>query len=157
MNELEQSIENTLETSDLTEVNIDLAEITLDSFLNDGILKELPVVKTILAIGKFGLKIQELIFLKKVLKFLTQLDSTSTEERSVFISKVEKDEEYNKKVGLALLLILDKLEDLEKPEIIGKLFSASVKGIIDYQMFLRLSNLVQKLFIPDFNSVLNKR
>ncbi|WP_113922490.1 hypothetical protein [Cognataquiflexum aquatile] len=98
-----------------------------------------------------GIKTQEWLFLKKILKFFTQLDSTTKKERSDFISKVERNEIYNKKVGLAILLILDKLEDLEKPEIIGKLFAASVKGEIDYQMFLRLSYLVQKLFIPDLN------
>ncbi|MCH6202016.1 hypothetical protein MMU07_20740 [Aquiflexum sp. LQ15W] len=151
MIELEQSIENTLETSDLSEINIDLAEVTLDSFLNDGVLKDLPIVSSIMGFVKMGIKTQEWLFLKKILKFFTQLDSTTKKERLDFISKVEKNEEYNKKVGLALLLIIDKLEDLEKPEIIGKLFAASIKGEIDYKMFLRLSYLVQKLFIPDLN------
>lgn len=153
MIDLEQSIENTLETSDLTEININLAEVTLDSFLNDGVLKDLPIVGSIMGLVKMGIKTQEWLFLKKILKFFSQLDSTTKKERSDFISKVEKDEDYNKKVGLALLLILDKLEDLEKPEIIGKLFAASVKGEIDYQMFLRLSNIVQKLFIPDLRYI----
>ncbi|WP_157966013.1 hypothetical protein [Cognataquiflexum aquatile] len=48
MIELEQSIENTLETSDLSEINIDLAEVTLDLFLNDGVLKDLPIVSSIM-------------------------------------------------------------------------------------------------------------
>lgn len=149
MTELEKSIEETLETSDLTGINVDLAELTIDTLINDGILKELPIVSSIVGLVKFGIKISEYLFLKKVLTFLTQLNTTTTEERKRFIENIEKNETSNKKVGLALLLILDKLEDLEKPEIIGKLLSACIKGEIDYETFLKISYLVQKLFIPD--------
>jgi hypothetical protein len=149
MTELEHSIEETLETSDLANVNIDLAELTLDSIMNEGLLKDLPIVGGIVGLSKFGIKVSEFLFLKKVLKFLAQLNSTTPEERRKFIVQVETNEAYNKKVGLALILILDRLEDLEKPEIIGKLLAASVRGKIDYQTFLRLSSMVQKLFIPD--------
>ncbi len=153
MTEIEQSIEKTLELSDLTNINIDLAEVTIDSIMNDGLLKEIPIVSSIVGFAKFGIKTLDYILLKKILKFLTQLNSTTIEERQKFIRDVETNETYNKKVGLALILILDKLEDLEKPEILGKLLAASIKGIIDYQTFLRLSYLIQKLFIPDLEYV----
>jgi len=149
MTEIEQSIEKTLEISDLANINIDLAEVTLDSLMNNGILKDLPIISSLVGITKFGLRTRELLLLRKILKFLTQLDSTTIEERQRFIANVETKETYNKKVGLALILILDKLEDLEKPEIIGKILAANIKGAIDYQTFLRLSYIVQKLFIPD--------
>jgi len=149
MTEIEQSIEKTLEISDLANINIDLAEVIMDSLMNDGILKDLPIISSLVGITKFGLRTSELLLLRKILKFLTQLDSTTIEERQRFIANVETKETYNKKVGLALILILDKLEDLEKPEIIGKILAANIKGTIDYQTFLRLSYIVQKLFIPD--------
>jgi hypothetical protein len=147
--EIEQSIERTLEISDLANIDIDLAEVTIDSIMNDGLLKDLPIVSSIVGLTKLGIKTRDFLLLKKILKFLTQLDSTTNDERQKFIRDVETNETYNKKVGLALILILDKLEDLEKPEILGKLLTASIKGIIDYQTFLRLSYLIQKLFIPD--------
>ena len=149
MKELEESIEKTLETSDLANINSDLLELTIDSLMEDGIAKDLPIVGSLIGISKFGLKVREQIFLKKILKFLINLNGTTVAERSNFISKIEKEEKYNKKVGLAIILILDKLEDLEKPEIIGKLLAANIKGIINYETFLRISYLVQNLFIPD--------
>ncbi|MFS4457073.1 hypothetical protein [Maribacter sp. 2304DJ31-5] len=149
MKELEESIEKTLETSDLSNINIDLAELTLDAILEDGIAKDLPIVGSIVGISKFGIKVKEQIFLKKVLKFLTKLNKTTPEERSEFINRIEQTEKYNKKVGLAIILILDKLEDLEKPEIIGKLLTANIKEEIDYETFLRISYMVQKVFLPD--------
>ncbi len=149
MTELDKSIEETLEISDLTNINIDLAELTIDSLMNDGILKDLPIVSSFVGLANLGIKTREFLFLKKVLKFLTQMNSTTTEERRRFIENIEKNETYNKKVGLALMLILDKLEDLEKPEIIGKLLAACIKGEIDYKTFLKISYIVQKLFIPD--------
>ncbi len=157
MTDLEKSIENTLESSDLTNINVNFAELTLDALINDGTLKDLPVVSTIVGLAKFGMKTQELILAKKIIRFLTQLGTTSIDERKKFIAKIEKNETYNKKVGLAIILILDKLEDLEKPEIVGKLLSANIKGVIDYKTFLRLSSLIQRLFLPDLEYVRKAR
>lgn len=146
---LEDSLEETLETSDLQNLNIDLAEVTIDAIMNEGILKDIPLVGSIVSLSKFGLEVSNHLFLKKVFKFLTQLEKTTIEERKKFLIKVSKEEDYNKKVGQALLLIIDKLEDLEKPEIIGKLLVASINGELKYQDFLRLSYIVQRLFVPD--------
>lgn len=149
MKELEESIENTIETADLHRITADIRELALDALLKDEVIKSIPIVKWIDRINTVGQSVRDYILLKKVLKFFSQLKDTSIEERSKFIAKIEENEEYNKKVGLAIILILDKLEDFEKPEIIGKLFAANIKGTIDYETFLRLSNLVQNLFLPD--------
>jgi hypothetical protein len=44
LNEISNSLESTLKDTDLQSVTIDLAETFTDSFLHDGILKEIPIV-----------------------------------------------------------------------------------------------------------------
>lgn len=149
MKEIEEAIEKTIETSDLENINVNLAEVAIDSVLEDGVLKDLPIVSIVVGLSKFGFRLRETIFLKKVLKFLSPLKYTSKVERQKFLKKIEESETYNKKVGEALIMILDKLTDLDKPKIIGKLFVASIKEEIDYQTFLQLSYLVENLFLPD--------
>tara|TARA_R110000744_G_C19158563_1_gene540225 strand:+ start:109 stop:732 length:624 start_codon:yes stop_codon:yes gene_type:complete len=153
MNELEKSIEKTIESSDLQNLSMDLTEVVIDSVLEDGLLKDIPIVGTIVGLSKFGMKLQERILLSKVFNLLQQLDHTTIEERQAFLKKVESSETYNKKVGTALILILDKLSDLEKPTIIGKLFAAAIKNEIDYQTFLRISNIIENIFLPDLDYV----
>ncbi|KGK32212.1 hypothetical protein ACIGCP_04230 [Cellulophaga baltica] len=151
MNELEKSIEKTIESSDLQNLSMDLTEVVIDSVLEDGLLKDIPIVGTIVGLSKFGMKLQERILLSKVFNLLQQLGHTTIEERQAFLKKVESSETYNKKVGAALILILDKLSDLEKPTIIGKLFAAAIKNEIDYQTFLRISNIIENIFLPDLD------
>ena len=151
MEKIENSLTETIETTDLDAINADLAEIVIDSVLEEGLLKDLPIVNLIVGLGNFGSKIHKGIFLKKVLSFLSNLDSTSTEERKKFVEKIERSETYNNKVGEALLMILDKYSDLEKPKILGKLFKASIREEISYQEFLRISSSLDKIHIPDLH------
>ena len=153
MTEIENSLEATIETSDLENIDVNLAEVAIDSILKDGALKDLPIVGTIVGLSKFGFKLRENIFLKKVLKFLFELKSISQEKRQKFLKRIEASEDYNNKVGEALILILDKLVDLEKPQLIGKLFASSIREEIDYKTFLKLSYLVDNLFLPDLISL----
>ena len=149
MEKIETSLVETIETTDINSINKDLAEVVIDSVLDDGLLKDIPIVNIIVGLGNFGSKIHKGIFIKKVLTFLSNLESTTIGERQNFIQKIEKSETYNNKVGEALIMILEKCSDLEKPKIIGKLFKASIKEEIDYQTFLRLCSLIERVHIPD--------
>ena len=149
MEKIETSLVETIETTDINSINKDLAEVVIDSVLDDGLLKDIPIVNIIVGLGNFGSKIHKGIFIKKVLTFLSNLESTTIEERQNFIQKIESCETYNNKVGEALIMILEKCSDLEKPKIIGKLFKASIKEEIDYQTFLRLCSLIERVHIPD--------
>jgi len=149
MTEIEKSLEATIETSDLESINENFAEIAIDSILEDGTLKDLPIVGTIVGLSKFGFKLRENIFLKKILKFLFELKSIPQDTRQKFLKKIEASEDYNNKVGEALILIIDKLVDIEKPQLIGKLFASCISEEIDYKTFLKLSYLVDNLFLPD--------
>lgn len=106
MKEIEEAIEKTIETSDLENINVNLAEVAIDSVLEDGVLKDLPIVSIVVGLSKFGFRLRETIFLKKVLKFLSPLKYTSKVERQKFLKKIEESETYNKKVGEALIMIL---------------------------------------------------
>ncbi|TXG36978.1 hypothetical protein [Seonamhaeicola maritimus] len=149
MEKIETSLVETIETTDINSINKDLAEVVIDSVLDDGLLKDIPIVNIIVGLRNFGSKIHKGIFIKKVLTFLSNLESTTIRERQNFIQKIEKSETYNNKVGEALIMILEKCSDLEKPKIIGKLFKASIKEEIDYQTFLRLCSLIDRVHIPD--------
>ena len=149
MEEIENALTATLKNTDLQGLNVDLGEIAIDVLMQDGILKEIPIIKTVLALKDFGSNVQKRFFLIKVFGFISNLEGTSIEERQAFIDRIERDEGYNKKVVDAVLLILDRYYDFDKPKILGKLLKACVKNKIDYKTFLRLSYFLDNLFIPD--------
>lgn len=66
---VEDSLISTLKQSDLKSVAFDVAEVTIDSILQDGVLRDLPVVNVITNFIKTGLHIKDYFFIKKLLKF----------------------------------------------------------------------------------------
>lgn len=56
-------------SKDLTDVGTDFTEIGIDLFLDNEIIKDIPVVKTIFSLVKTGLAIRERCFAKNFLTF----------------------------------------------------------------------------------------
>ncbi|MDN3656822.1 hypothetical protein QWZ08_14340 [Ferruginibacter paludis] len=153
LNHIENQIDNSIISSELTNLTSGITEVGIDGLLENGILKDLPIVSSIISATKIGIAIKERIFLKKVLSFLYQVKDIPINERQKFIEKITGDDKYKTKVGESLLLILDKLNDYTKAELIGKLFAASIKGEIDYNTFLKLSNIIDRCYVPDLHNL----
>jgi hypothetical protein len=150
---LENSLIDEVTGDNLGELLIEGAEITLDYFMEEGVLKEIPFFGTLYKGAKAVLGIRERIFAKKVFRFLIEIKDIPTKKRKDFINKLEMDNEFRQKVGEKLIFLLEQLDDIEKPKIIGKLFKAAINERISYEDFLRLSAIVQKAFLPDLNKL----
>jgi len=133
----------------LNELVIDASEVALDSFINEGIFKEIPFFGTLYKTYKAAVGIREAIFAKKIFKFLTEIKDIPQTEREQFVNKLEEDEKFKNRVGEKLLVLIDQLDDLDKPTLIGRLFTAAIQGEIKYYEFLRLSQVIKDAFLPD--------
>lgn len=121
---LSNSLEQTLKDSDLQNVTISLAEVFTDSLLEDGTAKDIPIIGTVIGLGKTAIGIKESLFLKKVIYFISELKNVSAAKRHSMIEKIDASGKFRTKVGEKLLYIIDKCEDHEKSQIIARLFSA---------------------------------
>ncbi|MFH6989418.1 hypothetical protein ACHRVW_16885 [Flavobacterium collinsii] len=66
-----KSITETLKASDLKGLTVEYGEVILDSFLEEGVAKSIPVLNTLLAVFKTSGTVKDLMFAKKILYFLT--------------------------------------------------------------------------------------
>ncbi|MDZ7740301.1 MAG: hypothetical protein U5Q03_00655 [Bacteroidota bacterium] len=82
MNKIESSLTETIRTSDLQKVSVDLAEILVDSMINDGVFKDIPILGSIVGLGKTASTIKDTLFLKKIIHFLTELKGIPAETTS---------------------------------------------------------------------------
>jgi hypothetical protein len=149
MNEISNSLTETIKKSDLKDMSVDIVEVFTDEFLEEGIIKELPIIKTIFSIYKTGISIKDKLFIKKILYFLNELKSVEINKRTELINKIDSSEAYKTKVGEKLLLILDRVDEYEKAEIIGKLFKGFLNEKIDYDSFVRCSKIVESVVPED--------
>lgn len=146
---LSTAFSETLKDSDLQSVTVDLAEIFIDAFQEDGIIKDIPIIGTLIGLGKTGMRIRDRLFLKKIIYFLSELKEISSKEREAIITKIDSSKSYKTKVGEKLIYIIDKCDDHEKSQLIGKLFKAFLEEKIDYDSFLRCSLVIQRAMIDD--------
>jgi hypothetical protein len=153
-NKLENELLNSISFDELSDFLKDDSEILIDSLLKDGLLKEIPIIKAINSVVKTGMAIRDLLFIHKVVKFLTVIGSIPKEERLAFGKKMDTDSKYRHKVGETLIIALDRLDDMKKSEYLAKLFIGVIKGIITNDTFKMLSFALDKAYISDIEAIL---
>lgn len=149
LNKLSSSLDHTLKDSDLQNVTIGLAEVFADSLIEDGIARDIPIIGTVIGLGKASMGIKEILFLKKIIYFISELKNISATKRYEMIDKIDKSGKFRTMVGEKLLYIIDKCEDHEKSQVIALLFSAFLSERISYDEFLRASHIVDQVILED--------
>ena len=129
MNELELSLLESLRKANLTELGADVSDKALEA------VGGVPVVGLLQKFWKVACSVPTYLFLKKMVKFLAELKDIPQEERQAQIDKLENDPKEEKHVGETLLLILDRLNDMQKPTMVGRAFKALLKETITYEEF----------------------
>tara|TARA_R110002051_G_scaffold277469_1_gene338790 strand:- start:65 stop:760 length:696 start_codon:yes stop_codon:yes gene_type:complete len=151
---ISNSFEETLKDSDLQSVGGNLSELLIDSVMEDGVLKDIPVISTIIGLSNVGIKISDRILLNKIISFLFELKNIPNSKREEMVNKIDNSKKYKIKVGEKILLIIERCNDYENSQYVAKLFSAYIMGKINYADFLRGANIIQSLEINDFKDFL---
>lgn len=146
---LSKSFEHTLKDSNLQNVSISLAEVLTDSLMEDGIAKQIPIIGTVVGLGKTAIGIKESLFLKKIIYFISEINNIPASKRQEMIDKIDTSGKFRIKVGEKLLYIIDKCDDHEESQIIACLFSSFLSGRISYDEFLRASHIISQVITED--------
>ena len=149
--EYSNSLEKTIKDSDLQNLTIGLSEVFLDKLIDDGIVRDIPIIGTVVGLGKATLGIKERLFLKKIIYFMSELKNIPSYKRKKMVDKIDSSGKFRTKVGDKLLFIIDSCEDHEKAQIVARLFSAFLTENLSYQEFLRSSCIVERTVLEDLN------
>lgn len=128
-------------------------EALVDGVLDDGLLKDLPVVSTLVAFGKVGFSIRDRLLTQKIEKFLSEVATLSWAERASAVDDLAGTEGKQEKVGSLLLDMLDKADMEEKPRLLGKLFVALGRGEILSDDYLRMVTMINGVYIGDLQAL----
>lgn len=147
-NDFEKSLFN-----DSNDVISDYLELGVDSFISDGILKEIPIVKSIVSVLKIGKNIHDRNLLKQTLTFINEFNNNniSIEKLNRYREDIENnDKKCEEELGRVLLL-LNSYIDKEKSIMLAKLFKAYINIEINWNKFCEYSEIINRLFIQDFD------
>lgn len=148
MDKSSKTVEEEVETSflegmddKLIDVEVDKGEelfaIVVDLLLKTDIFKEIPVVKTIIALLKEGKAISNYFLAKKLFLFIYELDKTSQKDRDEFIKEMES--KKRKRIIEDLMLVLEKHDNYKKSLIQGKLFKALLEKKLTQEEYFKLT------------------
>ena len=162
MDKIVPAFETTLLDSTLSDACIDMAELGIDSLLDDGVFKSIPIVSVLVGIGKTAQNLHDRNLLKQTIKFINTFN-----EKSITPDKLQKYKKHlrnnpkfaEEELG-RVLIVLNSNVDLKKSEILARFFRAYVEEQIDLDTFCELADVTSRMFVSDIKllfAVYNKQ
>lgn len=136
------SIANSKHTADLADK---LGEVALDSLLEEGALKEIPVIGTAMTLYKAGNDIAAYFFAKKIVAFLSEVEKIPLEKRTEFLEEHCSDENGIEHIGEVTLMLLERIDHPTLATLLGRAFRLMVNETITRQTFEIYSYIIKDL------------
>jgi hypothetical protein len=133
---------------------INTGELVIDKILEDGLLKDIPIVNTIISLYKIPHSISDKMLFNKINVFLNDLESLDKQEITKMMNKLEN-EDFKIKVSLYILELMDKADHSNKAKMIAKVFIAYIEKKIDYEILYRLNKIILNINSIDISKVRN--
>lgn len=151
MDKLIPAFETTLFDPTLSGACLDVAELGIDSLLDDGVFKSIPVVSLLVGVGKTAQNIHDRNLLKQTIKFINTFNnrSISHEKINKYRMKLETQPRYAEEELGRVIILLNSNVDLKKSELLGKFYRAYIEEFINWDTFCELSDITSRLFIGD--------
>lgn len=151
--ELIFSFEESLFDDKVKDLTSDIVEIGLDSCLEDGIFKDIPIVGMITKVGNIAQKIYDRHLLKQTLIFINELNNQEISQQKIdnYIKELKSNpKKASEELGRVLLLLNRNIEVI-KSKILAQFFLAYIKEAISWEKFVELTEVLDRMYSTDFN------
>ena len=144
---MKQQFNEIIHSKDLQDISIDIVEKVLDNEISDELLKEVPILKSLVAARNIYKSYTDRIFIKKAMNVLLELGETSLKERIELTKELNDEDESGAE---KILMAIDRLETTKKCKVYGRLCRLKALGKLKYnEDFLRLTKLIQDAYLDD--------
>lgn len=126
--------------------------------MDDGILKDIPILSTVVGLYRIGHTIRERHEIKQLALFVAELNRGCTDEskRKQLLEKLNSDTRKSKQEIEYILVVLDNYLEYEKSQMLAKLYIAYLEGTITWAEFAEYASMVKQL-IPGDLKLLEER
>lgn len=147
--EILKALKETMTSSTSMNLIKEYAELALDSGLSDGILKDIPVLSTAVGLYKLKTTFSDAQNVRKIAIFINQLQDVPEIDRANLMLKLEESDRFKESMFQKILLVIERLDETAKAEMVGNIFRLYVMEAISRDKFLRLSGIVQRAMLYD--------
>ena len=148
VNPLTQSLNDNVE-----DLLADIAEVTIDAFLDEGLLKDIPFASAVLSVFKIGNSIKELSYKRKLALFIQKLNNGISDEREKqkYIRQIEEGGKKSKRQLEYILLMIDRFIQPEKSQQLAKLYLSYLRNDISWISLCQYSEVLDRLLPGDIS------
>lgn len=130
---------------------VSMGNALIDRLINSGAIDGIPIIGLLNSGFKAAREARDHLYLRQIVKFLMELNSTSEKDRNDFVHQLKKIGEMER-FGENILLILSRVDDGLKPRIVGRIVAAHIAGKIkSYAKTMRLVAIVNRVYAEDLN------
>lgn len=132
-----------------------LLEVGLDAVMEDGILKEVPILSTAVGLYKIGHSLKERHYVKKLGSFVVALNNgiVDEEKREYYRNAMKNDPMQRDKEIEYILLLIDRYIHSDKAKMLAKLYLVFLDGGIDWNTFSKSSEILDRLLPGDYETL----
>jgi hypothetical protein len=150
MNKIVPQFQNSL-FSNIADSIPDIAEFGIDSILDEGVLKDFPLMSTLVGVKNVAQNLHDRNLLRQTLAFVKELNNGQLDEKKK--EKYKKIIDENPKKAEAelgrVLIILNQNIELSKSKILAAIFQEYINENIDWKTFCEFSEITRMFFIDD--------
>ena len=141
---LQESLITTIGKANLAEAVADVGEVGIDQLLDESVIRDIPFLGLLVRAARtFGV-VRDWLFARKVVRFFKRLSEIPRKDRERFVQQHENSTD-RQHLGETLMLLLDRHDDMEKPDPLARLFAGYMRGEYDFETFRRLAGALDRL------------
>lgn len=151
MDKIVPAFEISLFDETLSSACIEMSELGIDSLLDDGIFKSIPIVNVLVGVGKTAQNIYDRNLLRQTIKFINTFN-----EHKIPLKKLEKHrEKLNSNPKFAeeelgrVIIALNSNVEIQKSVLLAKFYRAYINEQISWNQYCEFSEINSRLFISD--------
>lgn len=123
----------------------DAGEVAIDAMLDNDVLKDIPVVSSLVNIVNAAKHIREHYLARKLFILVTDAGRIPKAERVAFGHRVAKDQKAKEELFELVVHVLDEIRSAERVKMVSALFAALIRGALSEASFRRLCDMVRYL------------
>lgn len=142
-------------SEEATNTLIGIGEVGLDSIMDDGLFKDIPVISTAFSLYKIGKSLKERHYVKKLAQFVYALNNgvADEESRTYYKQKLENNVAQRNKELEYIMVLIDRYISVDKPGMLAKLYLTYLREDIQWQEFAMYAETIDR-FLPGDCSML---
>lgn len=153
MDKIVPAFELSLFDDTLSSACLEMSELGIDSLLDDGIFKSIPIVNVLIGVGKTAQNIYDRNLLKQTIKFINTFNhkNLSRAKLEKHREKLNNNPKYAEEELGRVIIALNSTVELKKTEFLAKFYRAYINEFISWEQYCEFSEIVSRLFISDLD------